>query len=569
MTAHVDPPAGVLDWLLLAAVLAPLVGGAVIGMLAEHRYRLRNAIALLTTGAVAVVALVLGRAVLQGAPPAVTAWRVSPLLYMGFAVDRLGVLFSVTASVLWTATVIYSWGYLGRSPNQRRYFAFLTASLGAAMGVAWAGNLFTMYAFYELLSFSTYALVVHEGGRAAARAGRIYIAYSLTGASLVLLGITGTLVAGGSLEFVPGGLLSAMGGGAGAGLGAGVGAGAGPAVYGIALCLLAGFGVKGALMPLHGWLPQAMVAPTPISGLLHAVAVVKSGVFSITRALYWVLGSGLLARTGINNALALAAAVSILLASIAALRQDVLKRRLAYSTVSMLAYISLGAATLNAAGITGGLLHLVMHAAMKITLFLAAGIIINRTGRTRVSELDGIGRVLPWTMAAFAVASAGMVGIPPLAGFVSKWYLLQGVLGAWGYGAVAVLLVSSLLNAAYLFPVVTRAYLGTWKPSVAGAEEHGHAHGHGDAAGETALDTHHGAPGGDPSAPGGDPSAALAPDAAAARTGRRPPEAPWSMLAPVLLLALLCVVLGLWPGSPLATITGLLGGMLGAGAAGP
>jgi multicomponent Na+:H+ antiporter subunit D len=288
-------------------------------------------------------------------------------------------------------------------------------------------------------------------------------------------------------------------------------------VYAVAFCLIAGFGVKGALLPLHGWLPQAMVAPTPVSGLLHAVAVVKSGVFSILRTMFCVLGPSLLARSRIDVAIAWVAGVSILLASVTALRQDVLKRRLAYSTISQLAYISLGASTLTGAGMMGGLLHLLMHAVMKITLFLAAGIIIVRTGRTRVSQLDGIGRVLPWTMGAFAVASVAMVGIPPLAGFVPKWHLLTGGLAAGRPWVTAVVAVSSILNAAYLFPIVTRAFFRPWGPA-AGAGEADH------------------------------------PPPVETQT-----EAPWSMLGPVLALAAACVALGLWPAWPTELVRRLVG----------
>ena len=492
--------AGLNDRLALAALLVPLAGAALIGALAERRRGPRELTAVATTLFTAAIALYLTKPVASGGDVSFIAWQVGPSLHLSFAVDRLGLLFAVVAATLWLAATIYSRGYLVQSPDQRRYYAFWVVSLGVTLGVAWAANLFTLYVFYELLTFTTYPLVIQAGGAAAARAGRNYIAYSLSGAALVLVAITGVLMLGGDLGFMPGGPLAA-------------GVGGGPGLSLVAGCLLAGFGVKAALVPLHGWLPGAMVAPTPVSALLHAVAVVKSGVFGILRVLFFVIGAGPAARAGFDLPLIWLAGASILLAALAALRQDVLKRRLAYSTISHLAYISLGAATLNGAGIAGALLHLVMHAVLKVTLFFCAGIFITQTGRTRISELDGIGRVLPWTMGAFTVASLGLIGIAPVGGFVSKWYLIGGGLAGGGPGVVTVLFLSSLLNAAYLLPIVTRAYFRR-------------------------------------------------PDPAALR-GRRArstgPEAPWSMLGPALALAGLAIILGLWPGLPLALIGALVG----------
>ena len=506
-----------LSHIALGTAIAPFLGALLVASAKEHQRGRRLALALGVTSLVALGVFILAGPVTSGTTVRVSTYQVSPMLSLEYAVDRLGLLFAVTASSLWVLTTLYSHGYLGTGKHQRRYFTFLTFSLGATLGVAWSANLFTLYAFYELLTLATYPLVVYETGPAAARAGRTYIIYSLFGASLVLLGITGTLMLGGSLEFAPGGLLAGLP--------------VTPGVYVTAFLFIAGFGVKAAVMPLHGWLPQAMAAPTPVSALLHAVAVVKSGVFGILRVMFFVFGRDLLARSGINQFIMAVAAATILLGSLSAMRQDVLKRRLAYSTISQLSYITFGVATLGAAGMTGGLLHLFMHALMKITLFFCAGAIITQTGRTRISQLDGIGRKMPWTMAAFTVAALGMVGIAPIAGFVSKWYLLQGSAAAIGWAGIAVLSLSSLLNATYFFPIITRAFFRPWREEDApapGNEGHG-AHAH-------PADGH----------------------AAEHSTGRHG-EAPPAMLAPILLLAVLCLVVGFWPQLPLNLVLRLVG----------
>jgi len=495
----------------VAAVGLPVLGALGIAALPERRGHGPFTVATCAAAATAAAVYSLVHAVAGGAVVDITAWRVGPLLTLRFTADRLGLLFAAVASTLWVLTTVYSHGYLGNGPNLRRYFGFLTLSLTATMGVALAGNLFTLYVFYELLTLATYPLVIHEQTPEAARAGRTYIAYSLGGAALVLLGIVGAVAVGGSLDFRPHGLLS--------------GASPEPLVYLTAACFVAGFGVKAAVMPLHSWLPQAMVAPTPVSSLLHAVAVVKSGVFGILRTVFFVFGIGLFREARLDVVLIWVIGFSIVLASISALRQDVLKRRLAYSTISQLGYITLGAVMLTPEGITGGLMHLLAHALMKITLFFCAGIIITQTGRTRISQLDGIAHRLPWTMSAFAVASLGMVGIAPVCGFVSKWYLLLGGLDRYGWGPVALLFGSGLLNAAYFFPIVTRAFFRPYADLPLAAEG-GHGppvHGTGESG-----------------------------------RGRRTAEAPLTMLVPVLALASVCLILGIWPTPALAFLRQLV-----------
>ncbi|WP_367175891.1 cation:proton antiporter [Haloarcula rubripromontorii] len=368
---------------------------------------------------------------------------------LAFTVDPLGLLFGLLASLLWIVTSFYSIGYMrGLDEHaQTRYFASFAASLASAVGVAFASNLLTLFVCYELLTVSTYPLVTHDETDEARAAGRKYLAYTFGGGVAVLGGTVLVFVLAGTTAFTPGGL---------EGL-----ATADPTLARAAFALLAaGFGVKAALMPAHSWLPDAMVAPTPVSGLLHAVAVVKSGVFGIARVVLDVYGTGTMEQLGVGLPLAAIAAFTLLTASIIALRQDNLKRRLAYSTISQLSYIVLGLGLLHGQALTGGLLHIPAHAFMKLTLFFCAGAIHVETHTDDISDMAGIGRRMPLTMAAFAVAAAGMAGIPLVAGFVSKWYLVIGALSLESGGLVfaAALLVSGVLNIAYFWPIVYQAY---------------------------------------------------------------------------------------------------------------
>jgi len=367
-------------------------------------------------------------------------------------VDPLGLLFGLLASGLWVVTSLYSIGYMRGldEDNQTRYFASFAASLSATMGVAFAGNLVTLFVFYELLTVATYPLVAHDESPTARAAGRKYLAYTFLGGVAVLAGTVLVFWLAGTTAFTPGGIETL--------------AAADPTYARLAFALLAaGFGVKAALLPMHSWLPDAMVAPTPVSGLLHAVAVVKSGVFGIARVALEIFGPDAMGDLGVALPLAAVATVTLLAASVLALRKDNLKRRLAYSTISQLSYIVLGLGLVGLAtnprtAIVGGLLHIPAHAFMKLTLFFCAGAIHAETHTDDISEMAGIGRRMPLTMTAFAIASAGMAGIPLLAGFVSKWYLLIGSVEA-GYAVFAVaLLVSGMLNIAYFWPVVYQAF---------------------------------------------------------------------------------------------------------------
>jgi NADH-quinone oxidoreductase subunit L/multicomponent Na+:H+ antiporter subunit D len=362
-------------------------------------------------------------------------------------VDALGLLFGLLASALWVVTSLYSIGYMrGLSEhNQTRYFASFAASLATAIGVAFASNLVTLFIFYELLTVATYPLVAHDEDDEARAAGRKYLAYTFIGGVAVLTGTVLVYFLVGTTTFTAGGI---------AGL-----ATADPALARLAFALLAGgFGVKAALMPVHSWLPDAMVAPTPVSGLLHAVAVVKSGVFGIARVTLDVFGPDAVQDLGMGLPLAAVAAFTLLTASVIALRQDNLKRRLAYSTISQLSYIVLGLGVLSSDAIVGGLLHIPAHAFMKLTLFFCAGAIHVETHTDDISKMAGIGKRMPLTMTAFAIAAAGMAGIPLVAGFVSKWYLLIGSVDAGQAVFAIALLVSGMLNIAYFWPIVYQAF---------------------------------------------------------------------------------------------------------------
>jgi NADH-quinone oxidoreductase subunit L/multicomponent Na+:H+ antiporter subunit D len=373
--------------------------------------------------------------------------------------DPLGVLFGLLASMLWVVTSAYSVGYMRGldEHGQTRYFASFAASITTAIGVAFASNLLVLFVFYELLTVATYPLVTHDETDEARAAGRKYIAYTFVGGVAVLAGTvlvywaTGT-VGTATVAFTAGGIADL--------------ASADPTVARAAFGLLVGgFGVKAALMPAHSWLPDAMVAPTPVSGLLHAVAVVKSGVFGIARVVLDVFGPEAVGDFGMGLPLAAVAAFTLLAASVIALRQDNLKRRLAYSTVSQLSYIVLGLAILTPDALVGGLLHIPAHAFMKLTLFFCAGIIHVETHTDDISEMAGIGKRMPLTMAAFGVAAAGMAGIPLVAGFVSKFYILVGTVEAGELVFTVALLVSGVLNIAYFWPVVYQAFFEDETPT--------------------------------------------------------------------------------------------------------
>jgi multicomponent Na+:H+ antiporter subunit D len=383
-------------------------------------------------------------------------------LFKGFDLvlhaDALSLLFVGLSATLWLVTTIYAVGYLEGSPNRRRFFGFFSLCVSATTGIALAGNLFTYLVFYELLTITTYPLVVHRGTPEALRAGRVYLAYTLTAGALLLLCMVGLSSIAGTAEFSPGGIL----------------AGVDPAHFGtlrlLFVLLVIGFGVKAAIVPFHGWLPVAMIAPAPVSALLHAVAVVKAGAFGIVRVVLDVYGIDFAKTLGAMPLLQAAAITTILYASVRALFQDDLKKRLAYSTVSQLSYITLGLTIGGVFGIMGGIVHLIHQGLMKITLFFCAGNLAEGLKISRVSQMNGVGRAMPATMAAFSIAALGMIGIPPMAGFITKWYLALGCLDTGQTWIIGVLILSSLLNAGYFLPPI---YVAWFKhPDTTPDEEH-------------------------------------------------------------------------------------------------
>ena len=429
----------------LAAVLISLLGAIPI-VLSDRRPNLREAwTVLIALGKFAIVASFLP-SVLEGGGCRFTLAEVVPGVPIALRVDAMGMYFALVASFLWICTSVYSIGYMRalNEHDQTRYFAAFAVAISATLGVAFSENLLTLYLFYEMLSLSTYPLVTHKQDAEARSAGRKYLTYLLgSSVALTLPAMILIYTMTGTLDFTVGGILAGK---------------ADASTASILLVLLVFGFAKAAVMPLHGWLPAAMVAPTPVSSFLHGVAVVKVGVFSILRIVFFVFGTGLLADLNLGAVLTALASVTIIGASLVALTQDNLKRRLAYSTIGQLSYMILGAGMLTEAGMTGGLLHLSMHAFGKITLFLCAGAIYVAARKSNISEMDGLGRRMPMTYAAFFLASLSIIGMPPLGGFLSKWSMVVGAIDGGRLVLVAVILVSSLLNAAYFFPIVYRGF---------------------------------------------------------------------------------------------------------------
>lgn len=448
------------NWIPLLVFLSSFLTGILIFLLGEEQRRLRTVMNMFG----AIVKLFLIGVMLWGVfheHQYETRFPVLPGLDVVLRADALSMLFVTLSSVLWLVTTVYAIGYLEGSPNRSRFFGFFSLCAASTMGISLAGNLFTFFVFYEMLTLTTYPLIVHRGTEKALRGGRIYLSYTLTGGAALLIGMVWLYTLTGTADFTAGGVVRHL-----------VDENSGTLIIVFTL-LVGGLGVKSALVPLHGWLPAAMVAPAPVSALLHAVAVVKAGVFGIVRVVYNVYGVDCAACLGVLGPLAVAAAITIIYGSLRALAQDDLKKRLAYSTVSQLSYITLGVAVVGLTSTVGGLVHLVHQGVMKITLFLCAGNMAETLGIHRISEMRGVGRRMPWTMAAFTIASFGMIGVPPTAGFITKWYMGVGAVQAEQPWVVAVLALSSLLNAAYFLPIIYAAWFGSAPPicPVDGKEE--------------------------------------------------------------------------------------------------
>ena len=443
----------------LFALLWPLLGAVGIA-LAGRWPNLRETVTLVTASVLALAVWSLAPGIMDGGRPGVVVAEVFGGLSIAFSVEPLGMLFAALASTLWIVNSVYSIGYMrgNNEKNQTRFYVCFAIAIAAALGVAFADNLLTLFLCYEILTLSTYPLVSHKGDAATIRSARIYLGILLgTSIGLLLPAIIWTYTVAGTLTFTPGGILE--------------GNLAGPAV-GLLLGLYV-FGIgKAAVMPVHKWLPSAMVAPTPVSALLHAVAVVKAGVFTVTKVIIYIFGVEALFAEPSGGWLVYAAAFTIIAASVVALRQQNLKRMLAYSTIGQLSYVIMAAAVLTPLSEVGAAVHIVAHAFGKITLFFAAGAIYVASKKTELPQLHGIGRRMPWTMAAFTIAALSMIGVPPTGGFVSKWFILAGAFQTDNYLAIFTIILSTVLNAAYFLPVIFAAWFST---EPAGGKDHGEA----------------------------------------------------------------------------------------------
>jgi len=443
------------EQLILLSMLLPLIASVLI-VFADKSPNLRETITLTTASIVAILVVNLALRLRAGEHLKLELLEVVPGINLSFNIEPLGMLFALVAGTLWLLTSIYSIGYMRghHEENQTRFYAAFAIAISSALAAAFAGNMFTLFLCYEILTISTYPLVTHAGTQEAKRSGRIYLGILLgTSIGLQLLAILITWSVAGTLDFVHGGVLAGK---------------LDPAYAGILYALFI-FGVgKAAVMPFHKWLPAAMVAPTPVSALLHAVAVVKAGVFTILKITIYIFGSDFILQAGASEWLIWFAAVTILLASFIAMTKDNLKARLAYSTVSQLSYIVLGALIATEISLMGASMHIAMHAFAKITLFFAAGAILVAAHKTEISQMRGLGRAMPVTFTAFTIASLSIIGLPPFGGMWSKWYLALGAVQTEQWILLAVLMVSSLLNIFYLLPIAIRGFFA--KPQ--GAEHY-------------------------------------------------------------------------------------------------
>jgi multicomponent Na+:H+ antiporter subunit D len=432
--------------------LIPIAGALLILAASRVSDNLREGVTLATAVALAINVWSLIPELMSGGRPELQLFEILPGIDFGFQIEPLGMLFAALASGLWIVNSIYSIGYMraNKENKQTRFYVFFALSITATIGIAFSANLFTLFLFYEVLTLCTYPLVSHKGDAKTIRSARIYLGVLLTTSiGLLLPAILWTYFVAGTGDFTPGGILEGN-------------------LEGPALGLLLGlfvFGIgKAAVMPVHRWLPAAMVAPTPVSALLHAVAVVKAGVFTVIKVIVYIFGVEHLFAEPSSGWLLYAAAFTVIVASIVALKQTNIKRLLAYSTVAQLSYVVMAAAILKPLAEVGASMHIVAHAFGKITLFFAAGAIYTAAKKTEVWQLKGIGRRMPWTMAAFTIGALSMIGVPPTGGFVSKWFILAGAFESDNYVAIATIIGSTVLNAAYFLPIIFAVWFSREDP---------------------------------------------------------------------------------------------------------
>lgn len=446
--------AEVLSWIPVGLLLLSLLAAIAIFPMAEHQVKLRSAV---NIGAAVLKVLLVALLF-----PVVLDIDLRPEFTMPFLagtelvlrVDPLALFFAALSSVLWLLTTIYAIGYLEEGQSRSRFFGFFSLCVTATVGISFSGNLITFLVFYEMLTVVTYPLIAHWGDKESLRSARVYLTYTLTGGLALLIGVVWLTIYAGPVDFAAGGALGV----------ADLAAHSPGIATAIFALLVGGLGVKAALFPLHAWLPRAMVAPAPVSALLHAVAVVKAGVFGIVRVIDDVYGIEVASGLGVLTPLLVLASFTIIYGSYQALRQTDLKKRLAYSTVSQVSYVIVGVSLATVIGAAGGVVHLAHQGIMKITLFFCAGLFAKTVGATSVHQLTGLGRRMPGTSLAFTIGAFGMIGLPPTAGFISKWQLGLGALESDHPWVVAVLIASSLFNAMYFLPVVYRLWFGEPEP---------------------------------------------------------------------------------------------------------
>lgn len=435
----------ILDNRPLWAILISLLAAGLI-LLSSKRPNLRESWTILAALGKAAIVFSMLPTVLSGKVLETTPFHIAAGISLHLRVDATGIIFAALASSLWVITSFYSIGYMRKlqEEHQTGYYASFALCLSATMGISFAANLLTFFIFYEILTIATYPLVIHKRNEEAINAGRKYLAYTLIAGQLFLIGIIWTQILAGNGDFQAGGFLAGLA--------------SPPVLQTIFFLMIAGTAVKAGVMPLHGWLPTAMVAPTPVSALLHAVAVVNAGAFGIVRVVGYVFGPQLLADIGAAQILAWVAAFTIIVSSLIAISHDNLKKRLAYSTIGQLSYMVLGASLLTPLGLMGSMFYMIAHSFMKITLFFCAGAVYATHHITNVSEMKGIGRKMPFTMAAFTIGSLGIAGLPFIVGFVGKMNISQGAVQGGQGIFVAVLIVSALLSASYLLPITVMAF---------------------------------------------------------------------------------------------------------------
>nr|WP_075880954.1 proton-conducting transporter membrane subunit [Halomonas massiliensis] len=432
-------------WLPVVALAMSLMAAAIIFLLPENAWRLRTWVNLSAAVGKALLVGIMVVRIVGGQEDTFSLPVVEGVTFV-LRADALGVMFAGLSSILWLCTTIYAIGYLEDSPNRKRFFGFFSLCVASTLGIALAGNLFTFLIFYEILTLSTYPLVVHRGNDTVLAAGRVYLRYTMTAGVVLFLAVVWLHSLAGNLSFSEPSTLSDYLSSHGIPLSV------------IFVLLVGGLGVKAAMVPLHGWLPRAMVAPAPVSALLHAVAVVKAGAFGILRVVYDVYGIALTSSLGMTTLLAVMASITIIYGSSRAIAQQELKPLLAFSTISQVSYVLLGVSLLGPFGTIGALVHLLHQGFMKVTLFFCAGNYAEELGIHRIDDLNGAGRRMPLTSIAFTIGAFGMIGLPPIAGFISKWYLGVGAVQANMPIVVLVLVLSSTLNACYFLPVLHRLW---------------------------------------------------------------------------------------------------------------